>query len=611
MGHLKPLRKCIAGMAVLFVCTMAWPWSARAQGPPKPLSKADIVRLLKGDVSPKRVAAMARERGIDFQVTSETEAELRRGGATDELVSTLRELAPKPPEATPAGIFILTLANAEVYLDDQFKGRASREGELVIGNATPGVHTLRVSLTGKKDYEQKLTVVAGQTTDVTAALAQSSGARAPQAAESQASQAKQPQRTACFIHGHGERDLESSDHLGYERIKIHLENENFQVKTLVLLQKMEIPPDCSLLVVAGPKNDYLGQEVETIRKYLQSGGRALFMVDPGIDLPNLSKLLSDWNVTVHNDLIIDLNASPLARLFRTEPTVAVILRYGSSPIVEPLARAITLFPMTRSFAIAREPKAGVGVESLCETSPDSFGFADFDAKAPPKQVSFRAGKDYKGPLTVAVSATLTREGKNKAEGRFVALGTSSLAANASLRFRSNRELIMNMVNWLSGVQGVKGPVVVAGPKPKTKIQVTPSKIKEPLPVPESDPDASQAQSALRSLRIINTSEVTYASVFTQGYSRTLAALGGPKENTTAEAAGLIDELLAGGRTDGYVFTYKPGRVDEAGRTDGYTLVARPIKWRQGLLSFFTDQSGVIRGTTEDREPIEEDQPIAG
>ena len=82
--------------------------------------------------------------------------------------------APKPqaekgPE--PAQIVVETSPNAEVYLDDQFAGRASPEGRLVIGNPKAGEHALRVSLAGKKDFAQKVTVVAGQVTRIAAALA--------------------------------------------------------------------------------------------------------------------------------------------------------------------------------------------------------------------------------------------------------------------------------------------------------------------------------------------------------------------------------------------------------------------------------------------------------
>ena len=76
------------------------------------------------------------------------------------------------------------------------------------------------------------------------------------------------------------------------------------------------------------------------------------MLDPGMDLPNLAKLLSDWNVTIQNDLVIDLN--PVAQIFGTEPTMPLIVKYGISPITQPLARVASLFPITRSFAVGKD-----------------------------------------------------------------------------------------------------------------------------------------------------------------------------------------------------------------------------------------------------------------
>ena len=61
--------------------------------------------------------------------------------------------------------------------------------------------------------------------------------------------------------------------------------------------------------------------------------------------------------------------------------------------------------------MGKDYKAGVTTESLCDTSEASFGVADFNPKM--HQVSFRAGKDIKGPLTVAVSGTLSGEGEKK------------------------------------------------------------------------------------------------------------------------------------------------------------------------------------------------------
>lgn len=254
------------------------------------------------------------------------------------------------------------------------------------------------------------------------------------------------QKTVYFIQGHGERDLESTERSGYDKIKKQFVNENYQVKTLLLLQKMEIPADCSTLIVAGPHNDYLPQEVEAIKKFVSGGGRLLVMLDPGIELPNLAKLLADWNVNDQRDLVIDMN--PMAQIFGTRPEMPLIIKYGSSPIVQPLARTATLFPITRSFATGKDAKPGLTIDSLCETSADSFGVADFNPKM--HEISFRAGKDIKGPLSVAVSGTVTGEGEKKTEGRFVALGTSAFVSNVYLLPQfGNRDLFMNAVNWLA------------------------------------------------------------------------------------------------------------------------------------------------------------------
>lgn len=259
------------------------------------------------------------------------------------------------------------------------------------------------------------------------------------------------QKLIYFVQGHGERDLDSVNRDGYSKLKQALENEDSEVKTLVLLQKMQIPSDCSILVIAGPKNDYLPQEISVIQKYLQKGGRLLVFLDPGVAVPNLAKLLSGYGVTVSNDLVIDEN--PVGQIFGTSPSMPLILSYGDNPIVQPLKRTATLFPLSRSFTVASDGKSGSTVDALCKTSAASFGVANFNPNM--KEVSFRPGKDTKGPLTVAVAGSLSDSGgAPNQQGRFVAVGTSLIAANAYLDFQGNRDLVMNMADWLSSNEGL-------------------------------------------------------------------------------------------------------------------------------------------------------------
>ena len=78
---------------------------------------------------------------------------------------------PPSPQVTPAQIVVQTLPDAQVYLDDTFKGQVGRKGRLVIDNLNAGDHALRVALAGKKDFEQRVAVAAGEVATIPAKLA--------------------------------------------------------------------------------------------------------------------------------------------------------------------------------------------------------------------------------------------------------------------------------------------------------------------------------------------------------------------------------------------------------------------------------------------------------
>src|SRR5258708_2916308 len=131
---------------------------------------------------------------------------------------------------------------------------------------------------------------------------------------------KPDKRTACFLTGHGEHDIENTQNDGFSAVKEALEGSNFLTKAISLLEKSpSVPSDCTVLVVAGPKNDLIEIEVEAIRKFVQGGGRAIFLLNPltrGINTASLEKLLADWSVNVNDDLVVDL--SGIGQLFGTD-----------------------------------------------------------------------------------------------------------------------------------------------------------------------------------------------------------------------------------------------------------------------------------------------------
>jgi type II secretory pathway pseudopilin PulG len=124
--------------------------------------------------------------------------------------------------------------------------------------------------------------------------------------------------------------------------------------------------------------------------------------------------------------------------------------------------------------------------------------------------------------------------------------------------------------------------------------------------------AANQASAVGSLRTLNVAAITYNSTYNQGYPPGIAALGPPAGSATpdANAAGLIDEVLATGTKSGYVFTYSAGERDAQGRVQSYAIHADPITSSTGTNHYFTDQTGVIR--QESVGPADEQsQPITG
>jgi len=156
-------------MLGLMVAIVAWPLRGAAQASHKPLTKDATLQLLRGDVPPTRVAELARERGIDFQITPEIASDLKQAGATDELLNTLRELALKPL-AAPELEVQSSPGGAQVYVDDSLVARTSAEGHLKISTLPPGDHRLRLSLEGYEDYVANFSLAEGKSVTVLARL---------------------------------------------------------------------------------------------------------------------------------------------------------------------------------------------------------------------------------------------------------------------------------------------------------------------------------------------------------------------------------------------------------------------------------------------------------
>lgn len=255
-------------------------------------------------------------------------------------------------------------------------------------------------------------------------------------------------RTVCFVSGSGEHAIDDTERDGLSQFKDVLAKDEYQAKSVDLLQKAEVPSDCTTLVIAGPTHDYQQPQVDAIKTYVENGGRAFFMLDPPIQFGRsqiaandaLTSLLASWGVTLDKDMILDLN--PVGQLAGLGPQVALVTTYSSQPIVAGMRGSAVGFPLSRSMEIKNAGKSSV--EKLFDSSSSSLATSNLSSP----EVTVADPNNRKGPLTIAAAGTYNT-GKQNSQGRFVVTGSSSWAANRFLGFNGNSDLALNTVNWLS------------------------------------------------------------------------------------------------------------------------------------------------------------------
>jgi ABC-type uncharacterized transport system involved in gliding motility auxiliary subunit len=255
-------------------------------------------------------------------------------------------------------------------------------------------------------------------------------------------------RTVCFVTGNGERQIDDTDRTGFASFKDLLTKDNYATKSIGLLEKAEVPADCTVVAIGGPTKDYAQPEVDAIKNYVENGGHALILLDPPLQVGQtdvstndaLAALVASWGVTLNKDMVLDLN--PVGQLAGLGPQVALVTSYETQPIVSEMKGTATGFPMSRSLTVENTGKTAVN--KLFSSSDTSLATPDLHSAS----VRTNDPRNKKGPVILAAAGTYNTA-KPDSQGRFVVVGGSTWVANSFINFNGNRDLAVNAVNWLS------------------------------------------------------------------------------------------------------------------------------------------------------------------
>jgi ABC-type uncharacterized transport system involved in gliding motility auxiliary subunit len=129
-------------------------------------------------------------------------------------------------------------------------------------------------------------------------------------------------------------------------------------------------------------------------------------------------------------------------------------------------RVMTAFPLARSVSPVEGASGGPVAQRLLETSPQSWAESDvrglYATNRPERNVE---DGDKAGPISIAVAASAPamagpapapadpaapeQADAPKPETRVVVVGDSDFASNRAIGVQGNREIFLNMANWLA------------------------------------------------------------------------------------------------------------------------------------------------------------------
>lgn len=284
-------------------------------------------------------------------------------------------------------------------------------------------------------------------------------------------QLSRPGRVVYFTSGHGERsfdagalDLMKDDlRLPVGALRTMMVNLGYEVRSLSVQNGLagRLPQDAGLVVIAGPTERFLAEEVSALSSFVDDGGHLLLLLDPAaeqtaVDLAPVLKRVGlkftpqvlchpeRFAVRTHKD---NDHENIVSTSFSSHVSVTTLSRNSG--------RAGVILPKSGFFERDTVVPAGVQLDFTLRSMPNTFADVNrnFQLDAGEKSQVFE--------VAAAAQKTLEpgKDGKNKREMRLVALGSADAMSDGLVPWLPNRVLILDSVKWLMQEDAILGEPV--------------------------------------------------------------------------------------------------------------------------------------------------------
>jgi hypothetical protein len=269
---------------------------------------------------------------------------------------------------------------------------------------------------------------------------------------------------AYFLSGQGEMEPFASERGRRIRgLETALENLSWEVKSLTLdfgpsSKTREVPEDCDVLAIIGPKTRFDDRELGAIRDYLERGGRVLLMAEPGVEQrpgtssvyledTRLDVLLKDYGLALDPAMIHDPATARADFVFG--------VRFQGESAAHPITRP--LLGLGIACGTAQPPDAKAKVQAILSTTDAAVAVKDLDAVLVRGRDPESAAAE-RGPFVLAAAVTkdlpaattaTAAAGAEKREARLVVVGDASIASDdLTSRIVGQMNFVLNAIAWL-------------------------------------------------------------------------------------------------------------------------------------------------------------------
>jgi len=249
-------------------------------------------------------------------------------------------------------------------------------------------------------------------------------------------------KPVMFLDGHGERHLQGIKNHDIGEFGKQLEAKGFKFANPDLTIAQDVPRNGAMLVIASPQVDVSDIEAKKIKKYIESGGNVLWLLDDD-NLRGLGEVAEYLGIKVSPGIAVDMSAAQ----YGADAKVAFSSVYGDHAITRNF-QLRTLFPEAHEVDAKASYDFGWKVGRLVDVAPNGWLESEkIEAGVKNKKVMFDVETDKRGPINIGVALERTYGKKGQ---RVVVMGNANFLSNTFVTNGGNLDFGLNIVNWLAG-----------------------------------------------------------------------------------------------------------------------------------------------------------------